>query len=58
MKDLNFVSIDIPVSFLKPFSKYQKNVYALFTMLVKNGFYGEYYNFKTIWKTYSKSAMK
>ena len=48
MKDLNFVSIDILVSFLRPFSKYQKNVYALFTMLVKNGFYGEYYNFKTI----------
>ena len=43
MKNLKLVSSNISVSFLKPFSKYTKNyVYALFTMLVKNGYYGEY----------------
>ena len=38
MKDLKFVSTDISVSFLRPFSKYKKNEYALFTMIVKKRF--------------------
>ena len=43
MKDLKSVSTNILVSFLRPFSKYTKNyVYALFTMLGKNSYYGEY----------------
>ena len=38
MNDLKFVSADILVSFLRPFSKYKKNLYYLFTMSVKKQF--------------------
>ena len=43
MRDLKFVPINTSVSFLRPFSEYTKNyIYASFTMIVKNGYYGEY----------------